>query len=111
MLSKTFRICLLTLTLCLAFSASAQNLTVKDIMREPQLAGMRPESEKLSPDGEWIVYAWSADGREPRNLYITDSSGINTRLLVNAEQNFEPRALPPESRLNYGLTVRDDFVK
>ncbi|HEY0457757.1 MAG TPA: prolyl oligopeptidase family serine peptidase [Pyrinomonadaceae bacterium] len=89
----------------------AQNLTVKDIMREPQIAGMRPESEKLSPDGKYVVYAWSAEGKEPRNLYIVNSDDTNSRILVNAEQNFEPRTLPPESRLNYGLLTRDDFLK
>jgi dipeptidyl aminopeptidase/acylaminoacyl peptidase len=111
MFSKTFRICLLAVVFCFVSAATAQNLTVKEIMREPSLAGMRPESEKLSPDGKWVVYAWNADGREPRNLYIVDSDGNNPRILVNAEKNFEPRALPPESKLNYGLTVRDDFLK
>jgi dipeptidyl aminopeptidase/acylaminoacyl peptidase len=80
-------------------------------MREPSIAGMRPESEKLSPDGKTVVYAWNADGREPRNLYIVNSDGSNARILVNAEQNFEPRTLPPASKLDYGLITRDDFVK
>ena len=104
-----FYFCLFTFAFCL--SAFSQSLTVKDIMREPHLAGMRPDAEKLSPDGDWVIYSWNADGVEPRNLYIVDSNGINTRLLVNAEQNFEPRTPPPASRLDYGLTVRDDFVK
>src|SRR5215213_2220272 len=101
--------CLFIFAFC--FPAFPQALTVKDIMREPSIAGMRPDSEKLSPDGNRVVYAWNADGREPRNLYIVDSGGSNLRILVNAEQNFEPRGLPPESRLNYGLLVRDEFVK
>ena len=109
MFAKTFVISLLTIVLCLV--AGAQTLTVKDIMREPSVAGMRPDSEKLSPDGKRVVYAWNAEGREPRNLYIVDSDGKNARLLVNAEQNFEPRTPAPESKLNYGLTVRDEFLK
>lgn len=108
-MKKPIIFCLFTFVFCL--SAFSQALTVKDIMREPSVAGMRHDSEKLSPDGDWVVYSWNAAGIEPRNLYIVDSSGINTRLLVNAEQNFEPRTLPPQSKLDYGLTVRDDFVK
>jgi len=111
MFSKTLRISLLTVFFCLVSGTNAQNLTVKDIMREPSIAGMRPDSEKLSPDGKWVIYAWNPDGREPRNLYIVESDGKGARVLVNAEQNFEPRTLPPESKLNYGLQVRDDFVK
>ncbi len=96
---------------CLVLSATAQNLTVKEMMREPSIAGMRPDSEKLSPDGQSVVYAWNADGIEPRNLYIVSSNGFNPRILVDAEANYEQRTLPPASKLDYGLTVRDDFVK
>lgn len=97
--------------LFLAHIVFSQNLTVRDIMREPSVAGMRPDSEKLSPDGRWVIFSWNAEGKEPRNLYIVDSRGGEPRLLVNAEQNFEARATTPESKLNYGLIVRDDFVK
>jgi dipeptidyl aminopeptidase/acylaminoacyl peptidase len=96
--------------LCLS-AVFGQNLTVKDIMREPSIAGMRPESEKLSPDGKTVVYAWNAAGIEPRNLYIINSDGNDSRILVNAEANFEQRILPPASRLDYGLLVRDVFVR
>ncbi len=99
----------ITLVLVNSNNISAQNLTVRQIMAEPSLAGMRPDSEKLSPDGAKVVFSWNADGKEPRNLYIW--AGGEPRILVNAEQNFEPRTTPPESKLNYGLIVRDDFVK
>ncbi len=102
---------LFTFAFLLVFSATAQNLTVKDMMREPSIAGMRPESEKLAPDGKFVVYAWNADGIEPRNLYIVSSNGGDARILVNAEANYEQRTLPPVSKLDYGLLVRDDFVK
>ncbi len=100
-----------TCAFCLVLGANAQDLTVKDIMREPSIAGMRPESEKLSPDGKYVIYAWNEGGVEPRNLYIVNSDGSNSRILVNAEANYEPRTLPPASKLDYGLIVRDDFVK
>ena len=109
MFSKTIFFCLFTFAFCLVLQA--QNLTVKDIMREPSIAGMRPESEKLSPDGKFVVYSWNADGIEPRNLYIVNSNGSDARILVNAEANYEQRILPPENKLNYGLQVRDDFTK
>jgi dipeptidyl aminopeptidase/acylaminoacyl peptidase len=110
---KIIAFSLFAFAFCLVSAAAqAQDLTVRDIMREPSIAGMRPDSEKLSPDGHRIIFAWNAEGREPRNLYIVDSGGGEPRLLVNAEQNFEPRApQQPESKLNYGLIVRDEFVK
>jgi dipeptidyl aminopeptidase/acylaminoacyl peptidase len=106
---KILAFCLFTFAFCLV--SSAQNLTVRDIMREPSMAGMRPDSERLSPDGSRIIFSWNAEGKEPRNLYLVDSRGGEPRLLVNAEQNFEARTQPPESKLNYGLIVRDDFVR
>ncbi len=93
------------------FSVLPQMLSVRDIMREPSIAGMRPEAEKLSPDGKFVVYAWNADGREPRNLYIVSTNGGESRILVDAAQNFEQKTPAPESKLNYGLNVRDDFTK
>src|SRR5947209_13432842 len=87
---KTFRPCsiflLLTILLLnqLALAQSAQTLTVRDIMAEPSIAGMRPEGERLSPDGDWVAYLWSAAGREPRDLYLVPSSGREAKLLVHA---------------------------
>ena len=99
------------LIFCLVSSLSAQNLTVRDIMREPHISGMRPSAERISPDGKFVVFAWNAEGKEPRNLYIVSISGGEPRLLVDAEANYEARPEPPESKLNYGLIVRDDFVR
>lgn len=89
----------------------AQTLTVRDIMREPSLAGMRPANEKLSPDGKSVVFSWNADGKEPRNLYIVSTGGGEPKILVDAEKNYELRSAAPESKLNYGLDFRDDFIK
>lgn len=89
----------------------AQKPTVREIMRDPSMAGMRPDSQRLAPNGEYAVFAWSAEGKEPRDIYIVPTKGGDARILVRAEDNYEQRQLPPESKLNYGLIVRDDFVK
>jgi dipeptidyl aminopeptidase/acylaminoacyl peptidase len=95
----------------LVFSADAQSLTVRQIMAEPSIAGMRPESERISPDGRWIAFLWNAEGKNPRNLYVVSSSDGKASLLVDASKNYEEQSTSTESRLNYGLVVRDDFVK
>ncbi len=94
-----------------AFFISAQTLTVRDIMREPSIAGMRPDSEKLSPDGKLVAFSWNAEGKEPRNLYLVSTGGGQPRIIVDAEKNYEMRTPAPESKLNYGLIVHDDFTK
>jgi dipeptidyl aminopeptidase/acylaminoacyl peptidase len=104
-----FYIFLLTFAFCLA--AFSQTLTVRDIMREPSITGMRPESERLSPDGQIVVFSWNAEGKEPRNLYMMSTDGGQARMIVDAEKNYEARTPAPESRLNYGLIVRDEFTK
>lgn len=109
-LRRTFIFCLFTFVLCL--SAFAQTLTVRDIMAEPSIAGMRPDSEKLSPDGKLVTFSWNAEGKEPRNLYLISTSGGEARMIVDAEKNYELRPdASAASKLNYGLTVRDDFVR
>ncbi len=49
--------------------------TVREIMAEPSIAGMRPEGEKISPNGTLAAFLWSAQGREPRDLYVVQTSG------------------------------------
>ncbi|NJM54207.1 MAG: alpha/beta fold hydrolase [Blastocatellia bacterium] len=109
MSKNKFAFCFLLFTFTFCLSAFSQTLSVRDIMREPSLAGMRADSERLSPDGQKVIFSWNVGGKEPRNLYLW--TGGEPRILVNAEQNFEQRTQPPESKLNYGLIVRDDFVK
>ncbi len=109
MISNAFKICLFSFIFCCV--ALAQTLTVRDIMREPSLAGMRPDSERLSPDGKTVVFSWNAEGKEPRNFYIVSTGGGEPKILVDAEKNYELRTPAPESKLNYGVIVRDDFTK
>src|SRR5215210_7782485 len=79
----------------IAFSQSPAALTVRDIMAEPSIAGMRAEGEKVSPDGRAAAYLWSASGREPRDLYIVSTEGGEPRLLVRAVD--KPQETRPDS--------------
>jgi dipeptidyl aminopeptidase/acylaminoacyl peptidase len=92
--------------------ARAQNLTVREIMAEPSIAGQRVEGEKLSPDGSKVVFLWNAEGKLPRNLYLVSTSGGTSQIILRQSDLPRPSATPqPENKLNYGLELRDDFVK
>ncbi len=67
--------CLFTFTFCLVLSVSAQDLTVKEIMKTPSIAGMRVAGEQLSPDGKHVVYLWNAEGKNPRDVYLVSTTG------------------------------------
>ncbi|HEV2913938.1 MAG TPA: prolyl oligopeptidase family serine peptidase [Pyrinomonadaceae bacterium] len=104
MLTQNFlrRPLVLTLALLLinqfAFALLAQtpaSLTVRDIMAEPSIAGMRPEGEKISPDGNAVAYLWSMTGREPRDLYLVSTGGGEPRLLARGVD--KPQEARPES--------------
>lgn len=103
--------CLLTLAPCLVLSGYAQNLTVREIMAEPSIAGQRVEGEKLSPDGTKVVFLWNAEGKPNRDLYMVSTSGGTPAILLR--QSAMPVATPtptPENKLDYGVEVRDEFV-
>lgn len=55
--------------------AQTPSLTVRDIMSEPSITGMRPAGERLAPDGQHVAYLWSATGVEPRDLYLVETRG------------------------------------
>jgi dipeptidyl aminopeptidase/acylaminoacyl peptidase len=111
MLKLRFTFNLLPLTLFLVLGIFSQNLTVKDIMREPSIAGMRAEGEKLSPDGSKVVFLWNAEGKEPKDLYLWDGNG-EAKIIVRPQDLLSANPTPtPENKLNYGLIVRDDFAK
>ncbi|MBC7899745.1 MAG: alpha/beta fold hydrolase [Saprospiraceae bacterium] len=91
---------------------SAQNLTVREMMAEPSIAGMRVEGEKLSPDGTKVIYLWNAEGKMPRDLYMVSTSGGPASIILKTSDLPAPvRPERPESKLNYGLVLRDDFAK
>lgn len=99
---------LLTFIFCL--SATAQTLSVREIMAEPSLAGMRAESERLSPNGESVVFMWNAGGKEPKDLYIVSTSGGEPRKLLSPQDLLSAPTPAAENKLNYGLIVNDEFV-
>ncbi len=102
----------LALNLIAAGTAMAQDLTVHQIMAEPSIAGMRPDSQKLSPDGRWALYAWNPEAKEPRNLYIADTYRGESRLLLPAPARPQPpENSAPENKLNYGLELNDEFSR
>jgi dipeptidyl aminopeptidase/acylaminoacyl peptidase len=81
-------------------------------MAEPSIAGMRSESQKLSPDGKYVVFLWNAEGKEPKDLYIVPTSGGNPVKILGQKDLTPPNSTPSaENKLNYGLIVRDDFSK
>lgn len=104
---------LVVLCICAAVAFSQQGLTVRQIMAEPSLAGMRAEGEKLSPDGEKVAFLWNAEGKMPRDLYLADTSGVNKPVKILSPADLpKPTASPtPENKLNYGVDLRDEFVK
>ena len=90
----------------------AQNLTIPQIMAEPSIAGMRVEGEKLSPDGTKVVYLWNAEGKLPRDLYLSSTDRADGKIILRvSELPPAPPRTDKENKLDYGLTVRDDFVK
>ena len=107
---ESFFLLLFTFALCL--SGYAQNLTVREIMAEPSIAGQRVEGEKLSPDGSKVVYLWNAEGKQPRDLYLVSTNGGTPQVILRQSDLPKPSATPqPESKLDYGVEARDEFVK
>lgn len=84
-----------------ALAQSPARLTVRDIMAEPSIAGMRADGEKISMDGRFVAYVWSAAGRDPRDLYVVSTAGGEPRLLARAVD--KPQETRPESG-----TARDE---
>lgn len=96
--------------LLFSWQQKAQSLTIREIMREPSIAGMRAEVERISPNGEVVAFLWNSEGKQPRNLYIASTRNAALRLLVDSSSIYE-RNQQPENKLNYGLIARDEFVR
>ena len=96
----------------LVLTSLAQELTVRDIMAEPSIAGMRADGEKLSPDGTKVIYLWNADGKMPRDLYLVPTSGGTPAVILKVSDLPVPSRTPErENKLNYGVDMRDEFTR
>ncbi len=81
-------------------------------MSEPSIAGMRAENERLSPDGSKVIYLWNPENKFPRSLYIQSTSGgPATKLLSPSDLPAPQRPPERENKLNYGVDLRDQFVR
>src|SRR5687767_12578650 len=102
----------LALFLIAVSSGLAQPLTVREIMAEPSIAGIRPENEKLSPDGSKVVYLWNPENRFPKSFYLQSTTGgAATKILSPSDLPPPQRAPERENKLNYGVDLRDQFVR
>jgi dipeptidyl aminopeptidase/acylaminoacyl peptidase len=73
---------------------------------------MRAEGEKLSPDGSKVIYLWNAEGKMPRDLYLVSTSGgPSQKILSIADLPVPSRTPEKETKLEYGLVLRDQFTK
>src|SRR5687767_2811137 len=97
---------------CNSVDGVGQPLTVREIMAEPSIAGIRPENEKLSPDGSKVVYLWNPENRFPKSLYLQSTTGgAPTKILSPSDLPPAQRAPERENKLNYGVDLRDQFVR
>lgn len=97
-----------------AAAVAGQSLTVKEIMAEPSIAGMRAQSEQLSPDGKWVVFLWSEKGVPPLDLYIVSTSGGAPRKWLSSWEISPPKEdekKDEDQALEYGVVVNDDFAR
>ena len=95
----------------LATVVAAQQFTVKEIMKEPSIAGKRVGGARLSPDGKWVAYLWNADGKNPNDLYLVSTSGgAPVKLLSPSDIPSKP-ADKKVDPLEYGVVINDEFAK
>ncbi len=98
----------------LSATVAAQTLSVKEIMSEPSIAGMRVQSERLSPDGKLVVFLWNSEGQQPLDLFIASTSGGVPQKWLSPAEVFTPKEKEKkdeDEKLEYGVAVDDDFAK
>ena len=90
---------------------SAQ-LTIAEMMAEPSLAGQRPSSARLSPDGTKLIFLWNAEGKPRRDLYMVATTGGTPEIILRVgDLPARPRPPERENKLNYGVELRDEFAR
>ncbi|MFV0389189.1 MAG: alpha/beta fold hydrolase [Pyrinomonadaceae bacterium] len=101
-----------TSAILLCGGITAQNLNVKEIMREPSIAGQRAEGARLSPNGKYIIFLWNLKAEEPRDLFLATEDGAELKKLLSppdlAIKQEKPEKPDP---LEYGVEINDDFAK
>jgi dipeptidyl aminopeptidase/acylaminoacyl peptidase len=107
------KLSLFTLALMLTVNATiaAQQLTVKEIMKQPSIAGTRVSGQRLSPDGKWVVYLWNAEGKNARDLFLVSTRDGTTTKWISPRDLIKPVKEKKSDPLEYGVVVTDDFVK
>jgi dipeptidyl aminopeptidase/acylaminoacyl peptidase len=109
---RNFRISAAFILLVFVAQTFGQQLTVREIMAEPSIAGMRPENERLSPDGSKVVYLWNPENKFPKSLYLQSTSGSPASKILSPGDLPPPQRQPErENKLNYGVDLRDQFVR
>lgn len=98
------------LLMLFAVSAAAQPLTVKEIMKQRSIAGMRVSAQRLSPDGKWVMYLWNAEGKNPRDLYLASTSGGTPTKWLSPKDFGKPAPKKKADPLEYGVVITDEFV-
>ncbi|HUF03757.1 MAG TPA: alpha/beta fold hydrolase [Aridibacter sp.] len=113
--NKTFRInAILLLVAVVSAPLFAQDLSVRDIMAEPSIAGMRVQSEQLSPDGSNVIFLWNAEGKQPLDLYIVPTGGGEPKKWLSPRDIHQPKEeekKEEDAKLEYGVVVNDEFEK
>ena len=98
--------------LCLTLCVSAQNLTVREIMAEPSIAGMRVEGEKLSPDGTRSFTSGTLRAKCRATFIWFRHRAVRPEVILRNSDLPVPTRTPREGeQARLWLEVRDDFVK
>ena len=59
-----------------------------------------------------MIYLWNAEGKLPRDLYLSSTERADGKIILRVRDLPAPPArTEKENKLDYGLTVRDEFVK
>jgi dipeptidyl aminopeptidase/acylaminoacyl peptidase len=72
-------------------AAAPFDLSIRNIMRGPELYGREPEQVRWTADGQWIYFSWNepgADWREPRKPYrVRARSGARPERVTQAHMD------------------------
>jgi len=71
-----------------AADAGSFHLTVRDIMRGPELVGSPPSDVRWTPDGRWVFFRWKPGGKpwyEEPSLYRVRATGGTPQKLSDTE--------------------------